>query len=212
MTISDPDPIVIRHRWPDRLFHWAMAVAVLILLLSAFLPIVGIKFDWLPWHWISGAVLTLLVLFHIIRAVLVQGLSTMLPQAADLRELWADTTGSDRTKLMAAKYDVYQKSVHWLSALIVLGLVITGLPMLLKLDTVLWDRDPGILSDIQWGYVYVIHGLCALGLIFVVILHIYFALLPEHKPLLLAMLTGRGPEHARKAYAKTCMTEPESNR
>ena len=121
----------------------------------------------------------------------------MLPGTGDIRQVWADTTGFGRAKLIAAKYDVYQKSYHWLVAIVILALVITGIPMLLKLDTVFWDRDPSLLSDVQWGYVYVIHGLTALLLIFLLILHTYFAVLPEHKKLLVAMITGRGPENAR---------------
>lgn len=188
----------LRHRWPDRCFHWTMALSVLILLFSAFLPIVGIQFDWIPWHWIAGVILTVLVLFHMIRAIFVQGLSTMLPGADDVREVWSDSLGGKRLRsLAAAKYDVYQKSYHWLVAVTVLTLIISGLPMLLKLDTVFWQRDPGLFSDIQWGYIYVAHGIAALILIFLLILHIYFSLLPEHKKLLVAMITGRGPQYTR---------------
>jgi cytochrome b subunit of formate dehydrogenase len=200
MVTANTEQTDIRHRWPDRLFHWTMALTVLILLFSAFLPIVGIQFDWIPWHWISGVCLTVLVLFHIVRAIAVQGLSQMLPGVDDLREVGRDLGGgSDHSSraLSAAKYDTYQKSYHWMAALTVLALVITGVLMLLKLDTTFWQRNPAILSDIQWGYVYVIHGIFSLLLIFLVILHIYFSVLPEHKTLLLSMITGRGPQYTR---------------
>lgn len=160
-----------RHKWPDRLFHWCMAVSVLILLFSAFLPIAGLEFDWIPWHWVAGVFLTLLIVLHIVRALFFQSLSHMIH--------------SD------AKYDIFQKGYHWITAFSVLVLIASGLPMLIKLDTLFWNRNPSILSDIQWGYVYVAHGLAALLLIFLVILHIYFALLPEHKELLKSMISGR---------------------
>ena len=189
----------LRHQWPDRLFHWTMALSVLILLFSAFLPIIGIKFDWIPWHWIAGVCLSALLLFHIVRATLVQGLSEMLPSVEDLRELRSDTVGGRASvhPLLPSKYDAYQKSFHWTMAITILALTATGLPMLVKLDTVFWRRDPSLFSDIQWGYIYVVHGVAALVLIFLVILHIYFAFLPEHKRLLISMMMGRGPLHKR---------------
>src|SRR5689334_17634537 len=57
-----------RHKSIDRVYHWLMAAAMLILLVTAFLPILGIKFAWVDIHWITGLVLTVIVLFHIIRA------------------------------------------------------------------------------------------------------------------------------------------------
>jgi len=176
-----------------------MALSVVVLLVSAFLPIVGVQFDWIPWHWIAGVALTLLVLFHLFRVVLVHGLSSMLPGSDDLREAWSDTLGKQLSakQFKPAKYDVYQKSYHWGVALTLLALIGSGLPMLIKLDTVFWQRNPGLLSDVQWGYVYVVHGIASLVLIFMVLLHIYFSLLPEHKKLLAAMLKGNGPANAR---------------
>lgn len=176
----------IRHHWPDRLFHWVMALSVLVLMFSAFLPVVGIQFDWIPWHWIAGVVLTLIVLFHIVRAVFVQGLSKMLPRAHDFSRR-SPPAGTD------SKYDIFQKSYHWGVAVVVLALIVSGIPMLLKLDTLWWDRNPGLLSDTMWGYVYVVHGIAALVLIFMLLLHLYFSFLPEHKQLLKSMITGRGP-------------------
>lgn len=189
----------IRHRLPDRVFHWAMALSVVVLLVSAFLPIIGVQFDWIPWHWIAGVVLGLLVLFHIFRVMFVHGLSSMLPRTDDLREVWSDTLRRrpPAETLKPAKYDVYQKSYHWGVATILLALIASGLPMLIKLDTLFWQRNPGLLSDIQWGYVYVVHGIASLLLVFMVLLHVYFSLLPEHKTLLVAMLKGNGPANAR---------------
>ena len=38
------------------------------LLFTAFLPKVGVRFDWVTYHWIAGLVLTVSILYHIIHA------------------------------------------------------------------------------------------------------------------------------------------------
>ena len=53
---------VPRHSLTARLFHWIMAAAMLTLLFTAFLPKVGVKFNWVTYHWIAGAVLTVSIL------------------------------------------------------------------------------------------------------------------------------------------------------
>ena len=34
--------------------YWVMAVSMLTLVVTAFFPIVGIRFAWVRWHWIAG--------------------------------------------------------------------------------------------------------------------------------------------------------------
>mgnify|MGYP001403188976 CR=1 FL=1 len=74
----------IRHQLSDRVFHWVMAILTVILLGSAFLPILGVKFDWVPIHWVAGVFLTISVIFHLYRSFFVHGLSEMLPRWKDL--------------------------------------------------------------------------------------------------------------------------------
>ena len=187
-----------RHKGPDRAFHWLMALAVILLTGTAFLPIIGMRFDWLPIHWISGLALTALVLFHLVRVALVHGFREMMPGGEDIREMVADV-GGKAVEFRPAKYDAYQKGYHWASALAVLALVITGVLMLVKIDTLFWRRDPSLLTDPEWGIVYVIHGFAALAILFLIIVHIYFAILPEHRQVLAAMIRGRGPLFSRGA-------------
>ncbi len=179
-------PGEIRHAWPDRLFHWTMAVLTLVLLATAFLPVVGVQFDWVPIHWISGILLTATVIFHLYRVLAVHGITSMMPVRGDLRAAMGGKPVADD-----AKYDLGQKLYHWSVSAVMLVLVVTGLIMLAKIDTPLWRRDPSILSDWDWGVVYALHGAAALLLIFLFILHIYFAFLPEHRRLLAAMALGR---------------------
>ncbi len=49
---------VPRHSLTARAFHWIMAASMFTLLFTAFLPKVGVQFDWVTYHWIAGAVLT----------------------------------------------------------------------------------------------------------------------------------------------------------
>jgi cytochrome b subunit of formate dehydrogenase len=188
----------VRHRLADRLFHWIMAISVIVLGTTAFLPIIGIKFDWLPIHWITGVVLTISILFHLYRVLVVHGLSGMAPGTDDLREVARGVFGGGNEGLKPAKYDAFQKGYHWAASLTILLIVFTGLLMLAKIDTSFWRRDPSILADNTWGAVYVLHGAGSMLILFLVILHVYFGLLPEHRAYLSAMLRGRGPALARK--------------
>ena len=81
---------IVRHRPLDRLYHWLMATCVFVLMGTAFLPILGIKFEWLDIHWITGVVLAALVLVHIVRALFFQDWRNMWIGIADLRDLWGD--------------------------------------------------------------------------------------------------------------------------
>jgi len=188
----------VRHRLADRLFHWVMALSIVVLGGTAFLPILGIKFDWLPIHWITGVVLSASILFHLFRVFFVHGIRAMVPGVDDLREAVRGATARGSEGLKPAKYDAFQKGYHLASALTVLAIVATGLVMLVKIDTTFWNRDPSILTDQTWGLIYVLHGAGAMALLFLVILHVYFGLLPEHRAYLVAMIRGRGPELSRK--------------
>jgi cytochrome b subunit of formate dehydrogenase len=163
-----------------------MAILVILLLGTAFLPILGVKFDWVPVHWISGVLLTLAIIYHLYRALLIHGIGKMMPTGADLKSM-LDKSAADASQ----KYDLNQKIYHWTVSVLILLLVISGIIMLAKIDTPLWNRDPSILSDASWGWVYVCHGAASFFLIFFFILHVYFAILPEHRNLLVAMVFGR---------------------
>ena len=68
-TTSAPSSRVKRHLLTDRIYHWLMAASVLSLMGTAFLPIIGWKFEWVSLHWVTGVVLAVLVLIHIVRAL-----------------------------------------------------------------------------------------------------------------------------------------------
>jgi cytochrome b subunit of formate dehydrogenase len=184
---------VVRHALPDRLFHWLGAACVLVLLGTAFLPIVGIEFGWVTVHWITGLVLIAAVVFHLVR-VLVRGtLGSMWIGRADFADAAEIVSATLERKLpirRPGKYSVAQKFIHHAFALVVLTTSITGGLMLARIDTPWWQRNPYLLADATWGIVYVLHGLGALLLITMVMLHVYFALRPEKLKFTRAMIRG----------------------
>jgi len=185
---------VARHLLPDRVYHWAMAAAVLTLLATGFLPILGWKFEWVTAHWIAGVMLAGLVVFHIVRASVWLDFWSVVPGLEDLRSGWCAVGQAlgrqGPAPLKPGKYSILQKAYHLLIAIVVLALVATGLLMLLKIDTPLWRRNPYWYSDRQWGIIYVIHDLCAMAVITLLMAHIYFALRPEKWWMTLSMLRG----------------------
>ena len=72
----------------------------------------------------------------------------------------------------------------------VLTTLVTGGFMLLRIDTPWWQRNPYLFADATWGIVYVLHGLAALLLITMVMMHVYFALRPEKLKFTRAMIRG----------------------
>ena len=74
--------------------------------------------------------------------------------------------------------------------MVVLTTLVTGALMLLRIDTPWWQRNPYLLADATWGIVYVLHGLAALMLVTMVMMHVYFALRPEKLKFTRAMILG----------------------
>jgi len=184
---------VVRHAFADRLFHWVGAACVLILLGTAFLPIIGVEFGWVTIHWVTGLVLIGAVLYHLVRVLLRGTFGRMWIGRADV----ADAIDVARATLertlplrRPGKYSVAQKFIHHAFAVVVLTTSITGALMLARIDTPWWQRNPYLLADATWGIVYVLHGLAALLLITMVMMHVYFALRPEKLKFTRAMILG----------------------
>ena len=171
---------VQRHKFIDRVYHWLMAAAMLILLVTAFLPILGLKFEWVGIHWVTGLVLTVIVLFHIIRACFFQNFWAMMIDSTDLKAPLAKP----------GKYDLAQKLYHLAISILILSAIVTGLLMWRKVDTPFWQRDPYWLSTESWGIVYAIHGVAGMALVTMIIIHVYFALRPDEWHLTRSMLKG----------------------
>jgi cytochrome b subunit of formate dehydrogenase len=171
-----------RHKLIDRIYHWVMAICVLTLMATAFLPIIGWKFEWLAIHWVTGLVLTAAVLFHIIRSLFFQKLMNMMPDGKNISSLGMESK--------TGKYNLAQKLYHLAVAVLILSAIGSGLVMLRKIDTPFWKRDAYWFSDNGWGIIYSLHDFAAMALITMVMIHVYFALRPDEWHLTRSMFRG----------------------
>ena len=183
-----------RHSLAARLFHWIMAASMFTLLFTAFLPKVGVQFDWVTYHWIAGTVLTVSILFHIIHATFYMDFWSIWPDRADLEDAWKRVNRfmgkSSALPRKFAKYPLENKLYH--GAIIAAGLsaIITGVFMMFRVRTVFFPRNPYLFGDMTWGMMYVLHGLAGVGLIALIMVHIYFGIRPEKLPITKSMIFG----------------------
>jgi cytochrome b subunit of formate dehydrogenase len=185
---------VQRHSLAARLFHWIMAAAMLTLLFTAFLPKVGYQFPWVTYHWIAGLVLIASIIFHIIHATFFLDFWSIWPDKIDIAD------ARNRARLMRgeaaprphrfAKYPFENKMYHLIIVITGLAVSITGGFMLFRVRTPFLTRNPYLFSDMTWGMMYVLHGLAGVGLIALIMAHIYFALRPEKLAITKSMIFG----------------------
>ena len=192
-----------RHSLAARLFHWIMAAAMFVLLFTAFLPKVGFQFNWVTYHWIAGSVLTVSILFHIIHATFYMDFWSIWPDRADLEDAWKrlhrfmGRPAAPPRKY--AKYPLENKLYHGAVMLTGLAVIATGICMMWRVRTIFFPRNPYLFSDMTWGLMYVLHGLAGVGLITLVIVHVYFAVRPEKLPITASMIVG---SMSREFYLK----------
>jgi cytochrome b subunit of formate dehydrogenase len=191
-------PRVKRHSLAARLFHWIMAASMLTLLVTAFLPKVGVQFNWVPIHWIAGLVLTASIIFHIIHASFFMDFWAIWPNKEDMQD------SSNRLKRALGqnaplprrfpKYPIENKMYHGVIVLAGLAVILTGVFMIFRVRTGFLVRNPYLFGDMTWGLMYVLHGLAGVGLIGLVMVHIYFALRPEKFVITKSMVFGTLPK------------------
>ena len=182
-----------RHNFVARVFHWVMAFSMLTLLLTAFLPIVGIQFAWVYWHWMAGILLTASILFHIVHATFFLDFWSIWVGPKDIPEFKAEMlreVGIDAPGPKPGKYPLGNRLYHLAVMVAGLAVVATGILMMWRVRTGIVERNPYILSDPTWGITYVLHGLAGVGFVGLVIAHIYFALRPEKLWITKAMIFG----------------------
>jgi cytochrome b subunit of formate dehydrogenase len=185
---------VKRHSLAARLFHWVMAASMLVLLFTAFLPKVGVQFDWITYHWIAGVVLIASIIFHIFHATFAMDFWSIWPDRIDLRD------AKNRALLMMgksaplprkfAKYPFENKMYHLAIVFAGLAVACTGAFMLFRIHTPFLTRNPYLFSDMTWGLMYVLHGLAGIGLIALVMMHVYMGIRPEKLPITKSMIFG----------------------
>jgi cytochrome b subunit of formate dehydrogenase len=182
-----------RHNLSARLFHWVMAASMFVLLFTAFLPVTGVKFAWVQWHWMAGIVLTVSILFHVVHATFFLDFWSIWIGPKDIPEFRAEILrelGHEVPGPKSGKYPLGNKLYHLAIVIAGLAVIATGLFMLKRIRTPLVLRDPYILSDSAWGVTYVVHGLAGVGLVGLVIAHVYFAVRPEKWWITKGMIVG----------------------
>ena len=185
---------VPRHSLTARAFHWIMALSMFALLITAFLPKVGVQFDWVTYHWIAGLLLTASILFHIVHATFVMDFWAIWPDRIDLRDSMSRVLrffGKPAPPARRfAKYPLENKLYHGVVMLAGLSVMITGLFMMKRVDSIFKPRNPYLFSDMTWGMMYVLHGLAGVGFIALILVHVYMGIRPEKLPITKSMIFG----------------------
>ena len=186
-------PRIRRHSGAARAFHWVMAASMFTLLLTAFLPIAGVKFAWVTWHWMAGLVLAVSILFHVIHASFFLDFWSIWVGPKDLPELRAEIMrefGHEVAGPKPGKYPLGNRLYHLAIVVAGLSVLATGLTMMVRVRTPLFARNPYMLADSTWGFVYVTHGMAGVALVGLVIAHVYFAVRPEKWWITKSMIFG----------------------
>ncbi len=79
---------------------------------------------------------------------------------------------------------------HGVIVLTGLAVILTGVFMMFRVKTAIFPRNPYLFGDMTWGLMYVLHGLAGVGLIALIMVHIYFAVRPEKFVLTKSMVFG----------------------
>lgn len=185
---------VPRHSLTARLFHWIMAASMITLLVTAFLPKAGVQFNWVLYHWIAGVVLTVSILFHIVHSTFFLDFWSIWPDRTDVRDAMNRMRrffGKDAPlPEKFAKYPLENKLYHGAVMLAGLAVIVTGLFMMKRVQTGIFVRNPYLFSDMTWGLMYVLHGLCGVGFIALTLVHVYMGVRPEKFPITKSMIFG----------------------
>jgi thiosulfate reductase cytochrome b subunit len=143
-------------------------------------------------------VLAASIVFHIIHASFWLDFWSIWVGPKDIPELKAELMrefGHDVPGPKPGKYPLGNRLYHLAIVFAGLGVVATGLLMIPRIRTGLVTRNPYYLSDMSWGITYVTHGLAGVGLVGLVIAHVYFAVRPEKwwitKSMILGWITRR---------------------
>jgi cytochrome b subunit of formate dehydrogenase len=183
-----------RHGFVARVFHWVQASSMLVLLFTAFLPIIGVKFAWVYWHWMAGILLTSAILFHIVHATFFLDFWSIWVGPKDIPEMkieiMREMGREDLAGPRPGKYPLGNRLYHLAVVVAGLAVIATGVVMMWRVRTDIVERNPYLLTDTTWGVTYVLHGLAGVGFVGLVIAHIYFALRPEKLWITKAMIFG----------------------
>jgi cytochrome b subunit of formate dehydrogenase len=190
-------PHVTRHNKSARISHWILAASVLALLITAFVPMLGLQFPWLTIHWVSGLVLGVYFVYHILDSLVRLSWGKMWIGWRDIADSFGRlksflSRGEEDPSKRPGKWGIENKIFHHVTALAGIAVLATGLLMMTRIDTWFWAANPYALeiSDADWGIVYVIHGVAAVAFVGLIMAHIYFAVRPDKFFLTKSMVFG----------------------
>lgn len=197
----------------QRASHWVMAIAIFALLLSGFVIMnndVTVRalpgLSWLLIHEITAIVLIGYVFFHVGHVAtkgtwdeMWFGVRDVKDQLVRLKNFFGMTDEYPRQ----LKYPGAQKILHWAITGVTFGLILTGLVLLRRVPfEPLWSATReftflgvtfGLGSAAQLGLVawsFVLHDFFAVGMVALVMGHVYFALRPQEWDVTKSMITG----------------------
>ncbi|MDA0329908.1 MAG: cytochrome b/b6 domain-containing protein [Gemmatimonadetes bacterium] len=181
-----------RHSLAARIFHWTMSATMLVLLVTAFVPVFGFQFAWVQVHWIAGVLLIASVLWHVVHAIGWQDFWSMFQLGIDegMAHLKHVLSSKAPAPPKAGKYPFDHRMYHHVIVVVSLAAIITGVFMMVRIDTPFMARNPYLFGDSTWGVIYVLHGLSGVALIFLIAAHIYFAIRPEKRWITWSMIRG----------------------
>jgi cytochrome b subunit of formate dehydrogenase len=184
-----------RHSLAARIFHWFMSASMLTLLVTAFVPVMGLEIPaWVTIHWIAGVALILSIIYHIIHSIGWQDFWSMMSFGPNFfREGTAQMkhlVSKNAPEPKAGKYPFDHRMYHHAVIVASLAAIVTGVIMMMRIDTPFFTRDPYLVSDEMAGIIFAIHGVAGVGFILLIASHIYFALRPDKRWLFWSMIRG----------------------
>jgi cytochrome b subunit of formate dehydrogenase len=102
-----------------------------------------------------------------------------------MREFGIDAPGPK-----PGKYPLGNRLYHLAVLLAGVGAIASGLLMMSRVRTPIFERNPYLMGDAAYGITYVVHGLTGVGFVGLIIAHIYFALRPEKFWITKSMIFG----------------------
>jgi len=184
-----------RHSLAARIFHWSMSAAMLTLLVTAFVPVMGLEIPaWVTIHWIAGVALILSIVYHIIHSIGWQDFWSMMSfgpnffreGAAQMKHLLSPSAPEPK----GGKYPFDHRMYHHSVILASFAAIITGVIMMMRIDTPFFTRNPYLVTDETAGVIFAIHGVAGVAFILLIASHIYFALRPDKRWLFWSMVRG----------------------
>lgn len=200
----------------QRVGHWVMAISIFALMLSGFLimntevtvnALPGVS--WLALHELTGIILIGYTVFHVGHVAAKGTWMKMWFSREDLEDQFVrikNFLGLTEEYPRQFEYPGAQKFLHWGVTGATLGLIVTGLVLLRRLNFIgLWEAtrefsflgvaftlgQAGSLGLISWSFV--IHDFLAIAMVSLVMGHIYFAIRPQEWEVTRSMITGNVP-------------------